>query len=227
MLFECVSNPAWPYFLTLTYANWGSNPPDVEGAMSNWKNFVKAWRRRLGPVRYFHSIELGSKTGRLHHHAIVWSQDFQDLPAWSPKTRTDEKKCFLERAWLHGFTQHGKVRGPAGLGYAAKYVTKGQFRISFSQKPMLGRKGLDQVLQVARSTGRPVPRLINKQVLNRVCKIYLPEKDFLQARLISGGTMKESPEKVFSTVWGVPKGTDLEWWKTKRLLNGAQKTTEF
>ncbi len=114
-------------FITLTF-----NPGSVkDGSLhkNDFKKFIKRFRKNIGPVRYFHCGEYGSKFSRPHHHACLFGYDFPDKVFL-----TAEHGHFLYRsAILDGLWKvDGKSLGFAAVGsvtfesaaYVARYVMK-------------------------------------------------------------------------------------------------------
>lgn len=121
------SNPGRHYFLTLTYAE---EPADYEKAHID--KFLKTLRNEFRNIkfRYFIVGERGSNFGRIHYHAILWTNSFENL------------QSHISEAWIHGFSYFGTVT-PCSCAYVAKYIVtpnpdESLFRV-MSRRPGIGR----------------------------------------------------------------------------------------
>lgn len=94
-------------FITLTYAQ---DPGILD--YSDFQGFMKRYRERYGPCRFFACGEYGEKGGRGHWHALIFGHSQEVKGHW---------KC---AAWGKGFAFDGSVT-PASIGYVASYVMKG------------------------------------------------------------------------------------------------------
>lgn len=114
LLLEQVSQEKPPRMLTLTYRD------ESTFSENNVSLYVRSIRRRGDKLRFFGTSERGTKTGRLHHHMILWS---------------DVDKETLTARWPHGFVGAASVRSVGGFSYVAKYAAKdaGVFGFRYSQ----------------------------------------------------------------------------------------------
>lgn len=203
MLAESVTNPAIPQLMTLTYAEVPETP-DI--CVENYQKFMKRFRYNYGECRFFHCIEAGSKNNRLHHHMVMWSEEFNKQPIM-------EGYRGLADAWKLGRTNTSPVRGPAGLAYVAKYASKSILRATWSRNPVLGAsyfKGLKERI-LARHQERPytcisqVPDFSNALVLGKFHKIYFSE-NFKRDLLADLGVCTTKPDPIAVAIKGVPNG---------------------
>lgn len=173
LLAEAATNPIWPLFITMTYAE----EPTEDEAIENVKKFWKRMRYYHGRFRYYSVLENGEKKGRLHHHAILWLPKVRECPGGE---RTIDRKLIRE-VWGHGYTDTQWVKSPAGLKYVAKYVSKDVVRRQWSQRPGLGRDLEDYWRQrmIRRhqfqhfTKWSQVPVCISRVVLGQPCRIYM------------------------------------------------------
>lgn len=112
-------------FLTLTY-DQENLPYGGTLVPRHFTNFIKRYRKRLGPqrIRYFMCGEYGSQLSRPHYHAIIFGHDFPDKKIWRA-TETDQLYTSDELAelWPYGFSTIGSVTQESA-GYVARYTTK-------------------------------------------------------------------------------------------------------
>lgn len=112
-------------FITLTYDN-EHLPPLASLRKKDFTNFIKRLRSANSdrPIRYFQCGEYGSKTGRPHHHALLFGFDFRDKEHW--QTRGGHpvfRSQLLQKKWKHGFTEVGTVTFESA-SYVARYLGK-------------------------------------------------------------------------------------------------------
>lgn len=121
------------YFVTLTY-NEANLPVNDEGESCLVKRDLQLWLKRLRKlhsVRYYAVGEYGTKYGRAHYHAIVFS---------STPIHFD---TFVS-TWKNGFVHLGEVNSKS-ISYVAKYV--------FSNKAEAGRNRPPQFALMSRRPG--------------------------------------------------------------------------
>jgi len=137
LCFEDAYNQYHPVFITPTYAE---EPKSEKIIIQHWQKFIKRLRDRSFNIRYFVSLERGGKKGRLHLHAILWS----DISFSNYK----EQRLTYEKAWKHGFCllriMYG---GKSGFNYASKYILKETLWYSYSRRPGLGSEGKSHYLE--------------------------------------------------------------------------------
>ncbi len=130
-------------FITLTYSD-ENLPPGGTLVVKHWQDFAKRLRHRVGPFRFFHCGEYGSKTGRAHGHALIFGLDFH-------KTRKPFKKSgnfmlyrsdLLDEIWGHGYVNIGTLTFESAA-YCARYTTE----------KITGKKGPEFYERVDHSTG--------------------------------------------------------------------------
>lgn len=112
-------------FLTLTY-NTDHVPITKNNFMTllprHFTLFMKKLRKNTGQkrIKYFMCGEYGTKKGRPHYHAIIWSNYFGEESyrnAWTTDRRTGQAKVSL------GDIHVGSVT-PGSIAYTAKYMDK-------------------------------------------------------------------------------------------------------
>lgn len=108
-------------FVTLTY---GEVPEGGSLRPRDFVLFMKRLRMAYGPVRFFQCGEYGGRTGRPHHHALLFGLSFPDARYYKGSAgrelRTSES---LERLWSHGQCSIGEVTFESA-GYVARYGMK-------------------------------------------------------------------------------------------------------
>lgn len=111
-------------FLTLTYDD--NNLPSHLIVKSYFQKFIKRLRKKLhSDIRYMVSHEYGGKTGRPHHHAIIfgWTpcqqRYLQEAPSGEPLYTSHE----LETLWPHGYHSIGTANEKTAY-YIASYSLK-------------------------------------------------------------------------------------------------------
>lgn len=115
-------------FITLTY-DPEHLPYDVSIDITHWQKFAKRLRKALGPFRFFHVGEYGTKTNRPHYHALLFGQDFSadrilrsHIPGKYPVFSSEN----LDTLWGKGRTEIGTI-GFESAAYVTQYSTKKQF----------------------------------------------------------------------------------------------------
>lgn len=113
-------------FLTLTYDDENIkkiNPLDFK---SEFQKFMKRLRKKLKrKVRYIVSHEYGGKTGRPHHHAIIFGWEppnqyhFMNSPSGEKLFRSPD----LESLWTNGYSSIGEANEKTSY-YIASYALK-------------------------------------------------------------------------------------------------------
>ena len=111
-------------FLTLTYDD--ENLPSYLIVKSEFQKFMKKLRKKLKQkVRYMVSHEYGGRTGRPHHHAIIFgwnpsNQKFlQEAPSGEPLFTSEE----VDKLWTNGFHSIGTANEKTAY-YIASYSLK-------------------------------------------------------------------------------------------------------
>lgn len=123
LLLEASAHDDPPFMLTLTYSpeklpreivdidSGEVSPPNV---LREVQLFFKRLRKAGCKVRYLCVTEKGTKTERLHHHAIAWV---------SHPSRSDTIKLVRSK-WTAGHIWLEQVRGPKAFRYTVKYLFK-------------------------------------------------------------------------------------------------------
>ena len=110
-------------FITLTY-NDENRPADGSLNLRHFQLFMKRFRKKVGPVRFYHCGEYGEQFGRPHYHAIIFGYGFPDKKLW--KTLNDVplyRSATLEALWTLGFSSIGGVTFQSAA-YVARYIMK-------------------------------------------------------------------------------------------------------
>lgn len=167
-------------FITLTYND--DNLPNPINLKHNFKVFMDKLRKHLKrPVRYIVSHEYGSKTGRPHHHAIIfgWNPTPQKFYKTTKKGEALYTSTELESLWKKGFSSIGTANEKTAY-YIADYSLKGgtfestcphtgeliTYRDSMdcSKRPAIGLNFLkDNAIQLV-NTGKILPRYYLKKL---------------------------------------------------------------
>ena len=116
LLLEAVSNPSWPFFITLTYSD--ERVPSIQEASGYARRFPQYLREQGLTVRYFLCTELGSKTSRVHHHAICW------IPQWNGYSDKTLFQMDRSKIWPYGHSSVSAIRKVGAFRYVTKYVQK-------------------------------------------------------------------------------------------------------
>ena len=173
-----------PYFTT-----WTFRPEDYTNSEKACKEDIQRFWKRLRKaghdIRYFTVIERGSQKHRLHGHSILWSKSLASM-----SMRRAHK--ILESVWTHGIVDMQPLRGPAGLNYVTKYLVKDlseekQRNYQWSQKPMLGKAGLQQWesvihhyhIQIPYSINNLPPNYIDLPILGEISRCYIPKSNYI------------------------------------------------
>lgn len=124
-------------FLTLTYddLHLPSGPPSIKPVQDFLKRLRESRRRKgLSELRYFCASELGGRTGRLHHHMIVFGED------WSPR-RDIRERYWSPKPVLDAWGNGNVIAAPAdtnSLAYVAGYTLK-KVNQAVPLKPVMSR----------------------------------------------------------------------------------------
>lgn len=110
--------------MTLTYSN-EYLPSDGGLDVTHWQIFIRALRKKMGPVRYFHCGEYGDLHNRPHYHACLFGIDFSsDRKTHSVKDGiTTFTSPTLTALWKKGFCLIGDVTFESAA-YCARYIMK-------------------------------------------------------------------------------------------------------
>lgn len=159
-------------FITLTYNN-ESLPPhgcavkrDIQTFLKRLRNAGRDYGFDMPPIKYFVTSEHGSKTYRVHYHAIIFGVDMMDN-VWRTTLHhmSGNYPVFvsdvLSEIWGKGFTTCDKVTS-SSIKYVAKYITKGQFADDFHLQSM--RLGVEYFCDYGfNECGRLVPTALNSR----------------------------------------------------------------
>ena len=111
-------------FVTLTY-NDENLPANGSLDYTHFQKWMRALRKRVGPVRFFMCGEYGEVSLRPHYHAILFGYQFPDLRPWgrSPAGHPVYRSALLEELWRYGNSLIGAVTKESA-GYVARYCLK-------------------------------------------------------------------------------------------------------
>lgn len=142
-------------FVTLTYSD-RYLPAGNSLDLSDWQNFAKYARKKMGSFRFYHVGEYGDMHGRAHLHALLFGIDFgedrfeieeskQGFPQWESKTldqlwgkgRSTIGECTFESAAYCARYVVQKIAG-AHAKYVYKYLGQKAPYSTMSRKPGLG-----------------------------------------------------------------------------------------
>lgn len=125
-------------FLTLTYDDRKLEDPSQTRVIwrRDFQNFLKLYRKRVGKIRYVVAGEYGTKKGRVHFHAILFT--YGHCPCVPLKMRFWWPELW---PWGHLWAETANIKT---IKYVAKYLTKsrldktGSEWVSYSRFPILG-----------------------------------------------------------------------------------------
>ena len=127
-------------FLTLTIDNDHYLPPTKKPIQDFLKRFRISCKRSgkaIPRFKYFFVNEFGSKSARLHYHAIFFGVDLLRDPffgAYLATHKVDSRGCrypvwasrFIERLWPFGFNSVDRC-SDRSIRYVAKYISKSSY----------------------------------------------------------------------------------------------------
>lgn len=215
MVLETVFN-CRPFFFSMTYAK----EPALDEVVEYMQKFPRAMRKRDYPVRYFMVTERGSKRGRIHQHALVWSPKM--LVEDMRKTRK-----VVEASWPHGHVWFNALRGLAGIQYTTKYIVKESLHSTWSRRPTIGHEGYEfwkRAVQ-AHHDGKPyrkraeLPVFLNLNVLGEAWQVRVPEPTVKRFCLELGVPYAPDNSAVLRAL-GVPTAgpLDEDFFKSRKIL---------
>jgi len=111
-------------FITLTYDDTHLSSQFI--VKSNFQKFMKRLRKKTqANIRYMVSHEYGSKTGRPHHHAIIfgWSPPAQRFISTTAKGSKLYESDYINDLWKFGFHSIGEANEQTAY-YIASYSLK-------------------------------------------------------------------------------------------------------
>lgn len=132
------------YFITLTYSDENIKKAfTIEGNNYEVKKMFKRIRKNNKDIKikYFYVNELGDKTGRIHHHLILFSN--KDFLEKKPNGKRINKNYYYQNeklSWKNGFHSITKIEKTttkeieASINYVLKYLTKNPLGYAYSQK---------------------------------------------------------------------------------------------
>jgi hypothetical protein len=113
--------------VTLTYSPQ-QLPADQGLHKSDWQDFAKRLRAKLGPFRFFMCGEYGEQTYRPHYHALIFGHDFtEDRKEAEQTNKQNHHKLYtsetLDKLWQKGNCVIGEVTAQSAA-YVAGYILK-------------------------------------------------------------------------------------------------------
>lgn len=111
-------------FVTLTYDK-AHLPGDGFVHLRDFQLFMKRLRKKVGPVRFFHAAEYGSKVGRPHYHALLFGYRPKDLKVLRSTGSGSllYSSDVLSGVWQNGYCSVGEVNFESAA-YVARYCLK-------------------------------------------------------------------------------------------------------
>ncbi len=110
-------------FITLTYDE-DHLPHGGSLVKSDFQKFLKRFRKKCGPLRFFHCGEYGSQLSRPHYHACIFGFDFPDKVLFKRQESGDiYTSHLLDSLWSFGFATVGALTFESAA-YVARYVLK-------------------------------------------------------------------------------------------------------
>lgn len=124
-------------FLTLTYDDKKLHEASQKSVIhkEDFQNFMKLWRKWVGTTRYIAAGEYGSKKGRVHFHAVLFTKGY--CPVYPYKERFWDDQIW---PWGHMWAEPVTMKT---IRYVAKYLTKQEETgsdewVTYSRFPLLG-----------------------------------------------------------------------------------------
>lgn len=111
-------------FITLTYDD--ENLPSYLIVKDEFQKFIKKLRKAIGKkVKYIVSHEYGSKTGRPHHHVIIfgWNPSSQEFLMEAPSGEPLFTSKDISKLWRNGYHSIGEANEKTAF-YIASYSLK-------------------------------------------------------------------------------------------------------
>lgn len=184
MLLETFGRNTRPLFLTWTFRP-SSYQDDSLYVLKSTQDLYKRLRRMGHDIRYFQSIERGTKNGRLHAHSVIYSDSLRKM-SWTDTFWT------LLNTWGHGAIKVRVVRSPGAFHYVSKYLVKdlihesdpltGEWQKScrnyqFSNRPGFGSNGIERWKEITEKmfhVEQMPPNWFNMPFLGQLEKAYIP-----------------------------------------------------
>lgn len=250
--FECISKRAidWALrasheischnencFLTLTYDD--ENLPSFLIVKSEFQKFIKKLRKLTkSKLRYMVSHEYGGRTGRPHHHAIIFgynpsSQEYlQKAPSGEPLFTSPE----LDKLWTNGFHSIGQANEKTAY-YIASYSLKSSKHnvtnpatgeilqvtdsMDSSKRPAIGKTYFEKNYQQLIDTKTALPRYYIKLLEKNHPHLYQQYQD--QTNQYS--EPKTSQQKLAKYIITNQKVTDTKYRQSPKGLNEIKQYT--
>lgn len=212
--FEDAYNPYPPKFVTMTYE---VEPDGVDEIREHIQFFFKRIREKGYHVRYFATVEKGSKKKRLHCHAILWTD--------ASSLGYHRLRSMLTKSWKKGYVLlRDMYGGKGGFIYASKYLQKDTIYYTYSRRPGLGGIGrldfIEKAIDRYARTGRIIERM-RLPVLGELLQVRVHSGWMRQIKKILG--VKKLPE-MDTFIIDVDKPKELEYKQIMEdLLNGKEK----
>lgn len=108
-------------FVTMTY-DQAHLPPHGSLHYPHWQTFMKAWRKRYGPTRFFCAGEYGGLLGRPHFHAALFGVWPSDCKPWRKSESGHQlfRSEVMEQVWGRGSVEIGELTFESAA-YMARY----------------------------------------------------------------------------------------------------------
>lgn len=196
-------------FLTLTYDD--ESLPSHLVVKSEFQKFMKRLRKHTkSKLRYMVSHEYGGRTGRPHHHAIIFGYNpsnqkyLFEAPSGEPLFTSNE----IEKLWKHGFHSIGTANEKTAY-YIASYSLKstehsildpdsGEYikvrdSMDVSKRPAIGLNYFNKNYNQLINSGEPIPRYYRKK-LETLDVLALQEYEHIQATKLINKAARSSHE---------------------------------
>ncbi|AXL15216.1 replication initiator protein [Microviridae sp.] len=184
-------------FITLTYDD--EHLPSFLVVKDEFQKFMKKLRKKVKKkIKYIVSHEYGSRTGRPHHHAIIfgWVPPNQSYLSKAPSGESLFTSPDLDELWKHGFHSIGEANEKTAY-YIASYALKSHSHdvidpdtnevvtvsdsMDSSRRPAIGRDYfLANMHQIVHS-GDPLPRYYLK-LMEKISLLEDKEHEFFHLK---------------------------------------------
>lgn len=167
-------------FITLTYSD--ENYPNPFDFKKNFKVFMDKLRKHLKrKIMYIVSHEYGTKTGRPHHHAIIfgWEPSNQKFLKTTPKGESLFTSSELEKIWTKGHSSIGTANEKTAYYIASYSLKSSTFQIhdpntgelhnfkdsmDCSKRPAIGSRYITENAEQLSQNGDILPRYYIKRL---------------------------------------------------------------
>lgn len=175
-------------FITLTYDD--ENLPSFLIVKDKFQKFMKKLRKKTKKkLKYIVSHEYGSRTGRPHHHAIIfgWTPSNQEYIMDAPSGERLFSSQELSDLWRHGFHSIGDANEKTAY-YIASYALKSCKRtvtdtdtgelvtvsdsMDVSKRPAIGLEFFHENVEQLLDSGETLPRYYQKLLEKHYPDLY-------------------------------------------------------